>query len=120
METDNTQKGIHFDATFAQFLSAVVLVFLLFVLPVGGYELAKDQFSQKDEVYTVTSLRQNDVSVDGRVAGISTTSSANNESITDQLATVSSSKYLLIGFGVVLVLISTALSAGLIYDFLKK
>ncbi|MBN1331923.1 hypothetical protein JW978_03500 [Candidatus Dojkabacteria bacterium] len=121
-EIDNSQKGIQFEATFGQFFSAIILVLVLFVLPISGYEIAKDKFVKEKEVYTAASLRGNDVSVEGvqegRVAGVST--SRNGENITDQVGTIFQSRYLLIGAGIVLVLISTSLSVGLVYDFVKK
>ncbi|MBD3280091.1 hypothetical protein GF389_01020 [Candidatus Dojkabacteria bacterium] len=115
---DNTQKGIRFEATFAQLFSAIILVLVLFALPVGGYEYIKTQLSDDQEVYTASSLRQSDIPVDGRIAGIS--DERYSESPAEQVGTVFESKYLLLGVGVVLVFVSIALSTGLLYDFIKK
>lgn len=105
-ENANTQKGIKFDATFGQFMSALFIVFVLMILPIGGYEVLKSRLApdQQQDVYTAQNLSEQGTQQEGRVAGVSTVTSlkngttvqtsANSDSVSSREGVVSTFEFL--------------------------
>jgi len=134
----NTQKGIKIEATFGQLMSAVFIFFVLFVLPVGGYEFFNARYgndgSNGKDAYTVSALEKNNKQAqsqvtgtsslsgsEGKVAGISTVKAADKvNSAKDAVAFFTSYQTLMLIVGIVLLAISLSLGGSLVYDFMKK
>lgn len=121
MQEENTQKGIRFEASFGQFLSALLLVALLFGLPVGGYEYLSSLEEEKTtQVYTASSLQSQGRTVDsnGRVAGVSVNNQ--EDGLVETVGILFESNIFLYVVGVVLILFASFMTFGLVFDFLKK
>jgi hypothetical protein len=135
----NTQRGIKIDATFGQLMSALFIFFMLFVLPIGGYEFFSARYgsngSNGKDAYTVSALEKNNKQQtqsqttgstnlsdsEGKVAGISTVKAADKvNSAKDAVTFFTSSQTLMLVSGLVLIAISLSLGGSLVYDFMKK
>lgn len=119
MENINAPKsGIAFEATVGQLIASFLLVIILLVLPIAGYEyLSGKRLQETKEVYTQQTLHQ--ANEQGSVAGISTAKAQQDSSPAESVAIVLSSSTLLITIGVVFLTISVILASSLIYDFVK-
>ncbi len=116
------KRGIKFEATSGQSLSALFLIFLMLVLPIGGYEYLSGRLDNSpEEVYTAQTVNQQDTqSTQGRVAGISTAKQSTNTQLKDTFEFATQSHTLLIAGGISLVSFAIILSGSLAYDFMKK
>lgn len=116
------QRGVKFDATIGQIVSGLFLVFIMMVLPIGGYEYINSRIDNSSkEVYTAQAVsQQSSSSTQGRVAGISTTKTTNNSGLKDTFEFALESETLLIIVGVLLITFSVVLTSSLVLDFLKK
>lgn len=129
---ENPQRGIQVEASFGQILSAVFLIFLLFVLPVGGYEYLNGRVGPEGkEVYTSASVAASDQdfssqSADisesqGRVAGISTSRNSTNVNDSQGIRGFIEKSTSMFA-GIVMIVVATILLVltGLYYNYKRK
>lgn len=115
MQKTQENRGVQIEARKSQLIASIVIVFIMLVLPIGGYEYMTRETNDVKEVYTQSAVAERQGEDTGRVAGISTEKKPNI--FTETIDIASSSRSVILIVGVVLVVLSVIFSLALLYDF---